>query len=89
MSTDLKFEVIPDTFRENLPRASRNERSPLYVQLIAGNTVFIPVTEDLKESVLNKFYEKARIINKKLNKRKTIVNDQAGYVMWFSEKEAV
>lgn len=86
-SREVKFEVVPNTLRNEIPKIDRSVNSPLLTKLLADETVFIPITPDLSENALNKFYERARHLNKKLNKRKTILEGVTGYLMWFSPKE--
>lgn len=94
MSTELKFEIVSNDLRESLPKIPRYTNNPILLKLLADETVFIAATEDEKldeklDKNLNKFYEKARRVGKKLNKRKTVVNDVTGFVMWLSDKETV
>ena len=87
MSTKIEFQVVPDEYRETLPPIERSSRSPIFQSLVKGETLFIPITEDMKDTALNRFYEKARSVSKKLNRRKTMLDDVTGYLLWFSDTE--
>lgn len=86
-SKEVQFRVVPNTLRKEIPKIDRSVNSPLLSRLLADETVFIPITPDVKENALNKFYERARNMHKKLNKRKTILEGVTGYLMWFEEME--
>ncbi len=87
---ELEFKVISNEIRDKLPAHTRQtKKSPLFLKLVENETVFVPITENLKENALNKFYTKATKLGKKLNKRKTIIDDVEGYAMWFSDQETI
>lgn len=85
---EIKFEVVPNDIRDNIKLPPRpGEKSELFLKLLADETVFVRITDDLNETALNKLYEKARGVGKRLRKNKSVYNDEIGYVMWFDIPE--
>lgn len=87
MSID-KFKEIPNDFRETAASYRPRKENPIVTQLLEDKTLFIDESEVPNEGQLNKFYETARSLGFQLHKRKTVIDDVKGFVLWFTKVEA-
>jgi hypothetical protein len=84
---ELPFQTVPNTLRETLPPVRSRQPSDLVKRLLNDETLFIPISDDLNENALNKFYPRAKVYGYKFNKRKTTLENVQGFMIWFTKPE--
>jgi hypothetical protein len=78
------FRIVPDSLREREPvRRGRSPTSPLAKALLAGSTVFIPGPK----KTWGNLYTLAKNHNKKARTKTTLINGDAGILVWFEDQE--
>lgn len=79
-----EFTIVSDEYRKlAIERPSRGAQSELVKSLISGNTVFVPLNGKNPNTITSKLYTSAKRRGMKAVMRKTEVDGEKGYVVWF------